>query len=136
MFKQQCQILEQELVAAACVTFISKDQQLCHIYKQGSAAVSHVRVGVSSLMGIFVFASGSTSTSEPRTRVLDDSTTVPPLLGTQQLFLWLPLIVVVIFTAVMIALIMIGRRKEPDPSQTTGNNKRLLLARARYEPSS
>ena len=55
-----------------------------------------------------------------RKREIPATTTEMGVLPSQQVFLWLPLIVVVVFTAVMILLITIGRKKNRE-AEVNGN---------------
>ena len=48
--------------------------------------------------------------------------------GPQEVYLWLPLIVVVVFTGVMVTLILIGRKSESQNPQATGNCVHVALS--------
>ena len=65
--------------------------------------------------------SSTTTTSSTTVRLPSGATTERA--PTNEVYLWLPLIVVVIFTGIMVTLIMVGRRGEENPyDQTSGTN--------------
>lgn len=83
------------------------------------------------------FTFSSTTTMSSTTVKLSGSTTERP--RANEVYLWLPLIVVVIFTGIMVTLIMVGRRGEDGPyDRTSEEHNRLQLemnANAGYEHS-
>ncbi|KAI0216993.1 hypothetical protein LSAT2_031083 [Lamellibrachia satsuma] len=65
------------------------------------------------------FTFSSTTTMSSTTVKLSGSTTERP--RANEVYLWLPLIVVVIFTGIMVTLIMVGRRGEDGPYDRTSD---------------
>ena len=68
--------------------------------------------------------SRTTTTSSTTVRLPSGATTERA--PTNEVYLWLPLIVVVIFTGIMVTLIMVGRRGEENPYDQTSGIKFLL----------